>query len=115
MSELKEYTEKIFDKIKHTDENSNEYWHARELMFVLQYNLWQNFYRIIKVAMDNCNNSNYNIPDHFIGANKMVSIGSNTSRNIQDYKLSRYAWYLIVLNCDPRKKVIEYCSDKRIM
>ena len=36
----------------------------------------------------------------------MVSIGSNTMRNITDYKLSRYACYLIVLNCDPRKKVI---------
>ncbi len=36
----------------------------------------------------------------------MVYIGSNTKRNINDYKLSRYACYLIVLNCDPRKKVI---------
>ena len=36
----------------------------------------------------------------------MVDIGSNTKREIQDYKLSRYACYLIVLNCDPRKKVI---------
>ena len=36
----------------------------------------------------------------------MVNIGSNTSRKIIDYKLSRYACYLIVLNCGPRKKVI---------
>ena len=55
----------------------------------------------MKVAMNNCN-----ILDHFIAANKMVLIGSNTKRKIQDYKLSRYACYLIVLNCDPRKKVI---------
>lgn len=44
--------------------------------------------------------------DHFVGADKMVSIGSQTTRNIQDYKLTRYACYLIVLNCDPRKKII---------
>ena len=75
-------------------------------MPILQYNLWQNFHGIIKIAMDNCNNSNYNILDHFIDINKMVNIGSNTTRKIQDYKLSRYACYLIVLNCDPRKKVI---------
>ena len=31
MNELKEYTEKLFEDIKHIDENSNEYWLAREL------------------------------------------------------------------------------------
>ena len=36
----------------------------------------------------------------------MVDIGSNTSRNIVDYKLSRYACYLIAQNGDSRKKVI---------
>ena len=106
MNIIMDYAKKIFEGIKHIDENGNEYWLARELMSVLQYNLWQNFHGIIKVAMNNCNNSNYNIFDHFIGINKMVKIGSNTKRNIKDYKLSRYACYLIVLNCDPRKKVI---------
>ncbi len=96
----------IFDGIRHVDESGCEYWFARELMEVLEYSLWQNFHGIIKVAMDNCSESNYNTLDHFIGINKMVSIGSNTKRKIQDYKLSRYACYLIVLNCDPRKKVI---------
>ena len=36
----------------------------------------------------------------------MVGIGSKTSRSIDDYKLSRYACYLIVQNSDPRKEVI---------
>lgn len=56
--------------------------------------------------MNNCDNSNYDASDHFIGVNKMVKIGSNTKRKIQDYKSSKYACYLIVLNCDPRKKII---------
>ncbi len=106
MNEIKEYTHKIFEDIKHIDENGNEYWLARELTEVLEYTLWQNFHKIIKIAIENCRNSNYNVLDHFIGVNKMVSIGSKTTRKIQDYKLSRYACYLIVLNCDPRKKVI---------
>ena len=72
MNEIKEYTEKVFEDIKHVDENGCEYWLARELQSVLQYNLWQNFHGIIKVAMNNCNNSNYNTLDHFIDANKMV-------------------------------------------
>ena len=56
--------------------------------------------------MKNCNNSNYDVSDHFIDANKMIKLAKNARRKIQDYKLSRYACYLIVLNCDPRKKVI---------
>ncbi len=106
MNEIKEYTEKVFEDIKHIDEFGNEYWLARELMEVLEYTLWQRFSNVIKKAIDNCKNSNNNTSDHFISADKMVSIGSNTMRNITDYKLSRYACYLIVLNCDPRKKVI---------
>ena len=31
MNEIKEYTEKMFDDIKHIDEFDNEYWLAREL------------------------------------------------------------------------------------
>ena len=106
MNEIKEYTEKIFEDIKHINENGHEYWLARELMPLLEYTLQQNFHRKIKIAIENCINSNSFISDHFIDTNKMVDIGSNTKREIQDYKLSRYACYLIVLNCDPRKKVI---------
>ena len=106
MNEIKEYTEIVFEDIKHIDELGNEYWYARELMPLLEYTLWQNFHKKIKVAMENCINSNSYILNHFIDVNKMVDIGSNTKREVQDYKLSRYACYLIVLNCDPRKKVI---------
>ena len=106
MNEIKEYTEKMFEDIKHIDENGCEFWFARELMPLLQYTLWQRFSNVMKKAMENCRNSNYNISDHFIGADKMVQIGSKTTRKIKDYKLSRYACYLMVLNCDPRKKVI---------
>ena len=37
----------------------------------------------------------------------MVSIGSNTTRNINDYKLSCYACYLIAQNGNSHMKVIE--------
>ena len=56
--------------------------------------------------MEACNGSNYYILDHFVLEDKMVSIGSNTKRNIKDYKLSRYACYLIVQNCNPRITII---------
>ena len=106
MNEIKNYTGNVFENIKHIDENENEYWLARELMPLLEYTLWQRFSNVINKAIINCKNSNNNDIDHFISTDKMVQIGSKTTRTIKDYKLSRYACYLIVLNCDPRKDVI---------
>ena len=106
MNEIKEYTEKVFEDIKHIDENGNEYWLARELMEVLEYSLWQNFHKTIKIAMMNCNNSNYDVSNHFIDVNKMINLAKNAIRKIQDYKLTRYACYLIAQNGDSRKKTI---------
>ena len=63
MNSIEEYTEKTFESIKHIDEYGNEYWEARELMPLLEYTLWQNFHRKIKVAMENCINSNLLILD----------------------------------------------------
>ena len=37
MNEIKEYTEKVFEDIKHIDENNHEYWLARELQNILGY------------------------------------------------------------------------------
>ena len=48
MNEVKEYTEKTFEKIKHIDENGNEYLLARELMPVLEYKEWRKFDRVIE-------------------------------------------------------------------
>jgi DNA-damage-inducible protein D len=97
---------KSFEDIKHIDENGIEYWYARELMIVLEYSLWQNFEKIINKAKIACNTSNISTLDHFIDVNKMVPIGSGAERQQQDYKLSRYACYLIAQNGDSRKKVI---------
>ncbi len=106
MNEIKEYTDKLFENIKHIDEGGNEYWEARELIEVLEYKEWRKFNKVIQKAMEACNGSNYLISDHFVLKDKMVRIGSNTIRKLQDYKLSRYACYLIVQNCNPRIKII---------
>ncbi len=106
MNEIKEYPEKMFDDIKHIDDEGNEYWLARELMPLLDYSKWQKFQNALELSKEACKNSNNNINDHFTGIGKMVSIGSNAKRKILDYKLSRYACYLIVQNGDSRKKAI---------
>ena len=99
-------TNQSFENIKHIDENGIEFWYARELMPVLQYTKWQNFEKIIDKAKTTCKNSNFDILDHFTDASKMVLIGSGAYRKQIDYKLTRYACYLIAQNGDSRKKVI---------
>ena len=106
MNEIKEYTDKIFEYIKHIDENGNEYWYARELQNVLGYRQWRSINDLIERAKVACKESKYNIDDHFAVERKMVDIGSRTKRKILDYKLSRYACYLIVMNGNPKKEII---------
>lgn len=106
MNQIKEYTEKIFEDIKHIDELGNEYWQARELQSILGYNQWRSINDLIERAISACKESKYNIDDHFALYRKMVDIGSKTTRKIIDYKLSRYACYLIVMNGNPQKEII---------
>jgi len=106
MNEIKEYTEKIFEDIKHIDNKGNEYWEARELQQVLEYTQWRRFENAIDKAKIACENSKINVNDHFADVGKMVQIGSKTKRELVDYKLSRYACYLIVQNADSRKSCI---------
>ena len=57
MNEIKEYTNKIFEGIKHIDENGREYWYARELQKALEYKDWRNFNKVIDRAIISANNS----------------------------------------------------------
>ena len=106
MNKIKEYNETVFENIKRIDEYGNEYWLARELQIVLDYKKWQKFINVIENAKMACEQSKFIIDDHFTQVGKLVDIGSKTSRSIVDYKLSRYACYLIVQNSDPRKEVV---------
>ena len=106
MNEIKEYTNKMFEDIKHIDEFGNEYWLARELQSILGCNQWRSINDLIVRAISACKESKYNIDDHFALYRKMVDIGSKTTRKIIDYKLSRYACYLIVMNGNPQKEII---------
>jgi len=95
-----------FEGIKHIDENGYEYWNARELMIALEYSKWENFYKVIKSAMVACENSNYNIVECFPEVRKTSKMPNGGVKIILDYKLNRYACYLIVQNSDPRKEVV---------
>ena len=106
MNELKEYTERLFEDIKHIDKNGSEFWYARELQVSLDYKRWQKFLNVIEGAKNACKQSNNLLLDHFTQVGKMIKLGKGGNRNVIDYKLSRYACYLIAQNGDSRKKVI---------
>ena len=100
-----EINNSLFEDIKHVDEEGNEYWNARELKNVLGYVQWRRFNDVINKSKDACKNSNYNVVDHFADIGKKVKTGDSI-RRILDYKLTRYACYLIAQNGDSRKQVI---------
>ena len=97
---------KSFEDIKHIDENGVEFWYARELMKILEYNKWENFEKVINKAKDACENSGISVFEQFPDVRKLAKRANNTEIEIKDYKLTRYACYLILQNGDSRKKVI---------
>ena len=105
MKKINQYNENVFEKIKRIDENGNEYWEARELQSVLEYKEWRYFSTVIEKAQVACSQSNNNINSHFGVNTKIVKAGS-TSKPVIDYKLSRYACYLIVQNANPKYKTV---------
>lgn len=54
-------------------------------------------------AIISCQENGQVVENHFNASIKMVSIGSGTEREIDDYNLSRLACYLVAMNGNPRK------------
>ena len=106
MNGIKEYTKKVFEDIKHIDELGNEFWLGRELQNVLGYHQWRSINDLIERAKDACKESKHNIDDHFAVQRKMIKLAKGATRNVIDYRLSRYACYLIVMNGNPKKEII---------
>ena len=97
---------KSFEDIKHIDENGVEFWYARELMIILEYKQWRRFESVINKAQESCKNSDISVIEHFANVGKTIKMPKGAEKTIPDYKLTRYACYLIAQNGDSRKKVI---------
>jgi len=117
MSNIDNKNQVTFDDIRYTDEDKidwlpdlrkpmGEYWFARELMPVLQYVKWENFHKVIKQAMISCKISHQEVDNHFVKVKRPTISGKGKKDTIDDYRLTRYACYLIVMNGDPRKEII---------
>ena len=95
-----------FESIRHLDDEGNEFWLARQLATVLDYSQYRHFLPVVERAKEACRNSGQAVEDHIEDVLTMVDIGSGAKRQVEDFRLSRYACYLIVQNGDPSKPVI---------
>ena len=105
MNEINNYNENVFENIKHVDEYGNEYWYARELQTMFGYKEWRLFSAVIEKAQIACSQSNNHVNYNFGVYPKIVKTGVST-KTIIDYKLSRYACYLIVQNANPKFETV---------
>lgn len=91
-------------------ETGIEFWLARNLQNLLGYAKWENFAKVIEKAKIACRNAGFPVTDHFLDIRKMVTIGSDAKREIDDIALTRYACYLIAQNGDPAKDQIAFAQ-----
>ncbi len=101
---------KSFEDYVH-QEKGVEFWCARDLQKLLDYDEWRNFLNAIERAKISCKNTGQKIEDHFVGANKTIALPKGASKDIEDFMLTRYACYLIAQNGDPRKEQIAFAQS----
>jgi DNA-damage-inducible protein D len=108
----KELIHHLFEKFEQAcyDYKGVECWSARELQTLFNYSEWRNFVKVIDKAKEACKNGGSRASDHFVDINKMVSLGSSSSRSLDDVALTRYACYLIAQNGDPLKDEIAFAQ-----
>jgi DNA-damage-inducible protein D len=105
-NEISKQAGSVFEQIKRTDKNGNEFWSARDLAKVFEYSEYRHFIPAIKRAKEACINSGLQEGDHFEDILEMIELGKGAKREVDSVKLSRYACYLIVQNADPSKEVV---------
>lgn len=91
-----------FDRIRQTRPDGTEFWSARDLCQVVEYETWRNFAAAIDRAKIAARNSGNDVTSLFVDVSKKSSGG----RPAEDVELSRFAAYLVVMNGDPRKQAI---------
>jgi len=109
-SQLVEQLHNSFEKIAQIKDGVT-FWYARDIQPLLDYSRWENFENIIEKAKTACHVSGESVENHFREITKMVAIGSESHRQINDLMLTRYACYLIAQNGDSKKEAIAFAQS----
>lgn len=88
-----------FENYSH--ENGFTFWYASDLMKLLGYENMASFQRAINKAMTTCNTLNIPIIDNFFQEQRLFE-----SKPLLDFRLSRFACYLTVMNADSKKPAV---------
>jgi DNA-damage-inducible protein D len=83
-------------------ENGFTFWTASNLMIQLGYENWQTFQKAINKAMTTCNTLSIPIMENFV----QIQTIDESGKTGYDFKLSRFACYLIVMNADSKKTAV---------
>jgi len=89
-----------FDQIRRQDE-TGEWWSARELMPFMAYDKWENFHNVIERAIRAAQNTG-TYSDQSFSRYREETGGAPRL----DYRLSRQAAYLVAMNGDPNKPAV---------
>ncbi len=101
---------KDFESHARKTENGVEFWLARDLQQLLDYEEWRNFQKVILKAKIACEGSGHEVSDHFVDVNKTINMPKGAQKTIDDFMLTRYACYLIAQNGDSRKETIAFAQ-----
>jgi phage antirepressor YoqD-like protein len=94
-----------FDKLRRVDADG-EYWLARDLMSPLGYERWERFSDSIDRAKLSAEASGIDSSGMFSQVAQLRSAGNLGMIEASDYRLTRYAAYLVAMNGDVRKPEI---------
>lgn len=95
----------VFDKIKKSDKQGNEYWSARELGRLLGYTDFNLFLPVLDKARTACINAGQRQELHFKETLSQEDNKKEIQKN-EDLHLSRYGCYLTIQNADPNLKAV---------
>ncbi len=85
-----------------SNQNGFTFWYASDLMGMLGYQTEGAFKGVIQRAISACTSlNNVDIFDNFVPETREIN-----GKKVKDYKLSRFACYLIAMNGDPKKQEI---------
>lgn len=106
--------QKTFEDYVH-ETDGIEFWFARDLQSLLGYVEWRKFQGVIEKAKEACKNSGNSVSDHFVDAAKMVKIGSEAEREVEEtifiMKAKLFLIFLTIMVCGATSVLAETYDD----